>query len=129
MRPGVCHSSPRLDGRCGMHVAEVMTRDVSCCTADDSLSVAARMMWECDCGSVPVLESPSGRAIGMITDRDVCMATLLQDRAPSAISVREAMSHGLHSCTPEDSIARAEGLLRDHQIRRLPVLDESGQVI
>jgi CBS domain-containing protein len=112
-----------------MRVSDVMTREVACCTLDDSLAAAARLMWDCDCGSVPVLESASGRAIGMITDRDICMATLFRDRSPSAVPVRDAMSRGLHACAPEDSIARAESLLRNHQIRRLPVLDDSGRPV
>lgn len=112
-----------------MHVSDLMTRDVSCCSPDDPLSLAARLMWECDCGSVPVLESGTGRVIAMITDRDICMATMLQDRAPSGIRVREAMSHELHSCAPDDSIAHAESILRGQQIRRLPVVDDDGRLV
>ena len=109
-----------------MRVSDLMTRDVVCCSANDTLSTAARLMWERDCGAVPVVEPVSGEAIGIITDRDICMATLLQGRAPSAILVREAMSHELHACAPEDTIVHAERTMRDNQIRRVPVLDRAG---
>ena len=112
-----------------MRVSDVMTRDVSCCSAYDSLSTAARLMWDRDCGSVPVLEPDTGKVIGMITDRDICMATVLQDRAPGAITVREAMSDELHACSPEDTIVHAERTLRDNQIRRVPVLDRNGRLV
>ena len=112
-----------------MRVSELMTRDVSCCSADDPLTVPAQIMWEQDCGSVPVLDPQTGRAIGMITDRDICMATLLRDRAPSALRASDAMSRTLHYCSPGNSIVHAESVLRRHQIRRLPVLDDAGRPI
>jgi CBS-domain-containing membrane protein len=64
----------------------------------------------------------------MVTDRDICMAAMLKNCAPSAISCRDAMSRGLFACSPEDTIANAEAALRNHQIRRLPVLDETGRL-
>ena len=112
-----------------MRVSDVMTRDVSCCTLDDDCATAARLMWNCDCGTVPVVESASGRAIGMITDRDICMATLLADRPPSQIPVTKAMSHDLFAVAADDTVRYAEQLLQGHQVRRLPVLDDSGRVV
>ena len=111
-----------------MRVSDLMTREVASCTIDDTLDVPARLMWACDCGSVPILESASGRVIGMITDRDICMAAMLNNCAPSAIVCRDAMSRGLFACLPEDSISDVESVLRNHQIRRLPVLDETGRL-
>ncbi len=111
-----------------MRVSDLMTREVACCTIDDTLDVPARLMWDCDCGSVPILESASGRVIGMITDRDICMAAMLNNCALSVIGCRDAMSRGLFACLPEDSISEVESVLRNHQIRRLPVLDETGRL-
>src|SRR5207247_5751761 len=61
--------------RSNMQVADLMSQDVSCCSTNDSLSVPARLMWDCDCGAVPVLNAQTGSVVGMITDRDICMAT------------------------------------------------------
>jgi CBS domain-containing protein len=112
-----------------MRVTEVMTRNVACCTPGDTLNVPARLMWDCDCGTVPVVDRNSGRTLGMITDRDICMATLMQDRPPSAIAVSEAMSRELYSCSPESDVTDAERIMRDRQIRRLPVLDTEGRLL
>src|SRR5438477_10495500 len=100
-----------------MQVADLMSQDVSCCITNDSLSVPARLMWDCDCGAVPVLNAQTGNVVGMITDRDICMATLMQNRPPSDIAVHQAMSLGAYSCSPDDTIAYAEDILRANQIR------------
>jgi CBS domain-containing protein len=107
-------------------VSELMTKKVSSVHADESLSAAAKKMWDCDCGVVPVLEAGSERVIGVITDRDIAMSVFLNDRPPSAMRVAEAMSRGLFSCFPDDAIETAEDTMREKQIRRLPVLDPSG---
>jgi CBS domain-containing protein len=63
-----------------MRVSDVMTRDVACCSPDDPLTAPAQIMWEHDCGAVPVIQPESRRTLGMITDRDICMAAFLQNR-------------------------------------------------
>lgn len=112
-----------------MRVADLMTKDVACCRANESLSVAAKLMWDHDCGAVPVLDDSGERVVGMITDRDICMSTWLRHAAPDAIPVREAMSRSLQSCSPEDSIASAEEAMRRSKVRRLPVLDGQGRIV
>src|SRR5687768_2334487 len=107
-----------------MKVTDLMTRKVACVRADEPLSSAAKLMWDCDCGAVPVIDG-SDRVVGMITDRDICMATWSRDQAPSGISVHQAMSEELHQCSPDASVATAEGLMRSKQIRRIPVVDEN----
>src|SRR6185369_17821942 len=72
---------------------------------------------------VPVLDG-DGRAIAMITDRDICMAALMRDGAPSAIPVSEAMSRTLWFCTPDEAVSTAEGIMRTYQIRRIPIVDK-----
>jgi len=108
-----------------MMIRDLMTKQVASVRATDSTAVAARLMWDCDCGAIPVLDE-EGRAIAMITDRDICMSALMRDRAPSAIPVSDAMSRGLHACAPDDSLAFAEQLMRTHQIRRIPIVDRDG---
>lgn len=111
-----------------MRVSELMTRRVACVRSDDRASVAARIMWDCDCGAVPVL-GDDDRVIAMITDRDICMATLFQELPPGAVPVWSAMSKELHACGPEDSISTAEQVMRARQIRRLPVLDAERRLL
>jgi CBS-domain-containing membrane protein len=125
---------PHLGGGVGirkeasMRVADLMTKDVACCRANEPLSVAAKLMWDSDCGALPVLDDAGERVVGMITDRDICMCTWMRRSAPQDIPVNEAMSRTLHACSPGDSVASAEAVMRDNKIRRLPVLDAHGRL-
>src|SRR6185295_9031194 len=105
-----------------MQVQELMTTNVATCRADDACSAAVRLMWDCDCGSVPVLDQ-DGRLAGMITDRDICMAAWSRDISPSAIPLSLVMSRELTVCSSTDDLAAAERSMRANQIRRLPVVD------
>lgn len=108
-----------------MLVTQIMSQPVAACQVSDTLDQAARLMWEKDCGAVPVLDG-FGRVIAMLTDRDICMAAYTQGKPLSEISVRSSMSKELFSCQPMDSVSTVEQLMRQHQIRRLPVLDLAG---
>jgi CBS domain-containing protein len=114
-----------------MKVEQLMTRNVRTCCAGDRLSAAARIMWEGDCGCVPVVEQGdgTGKAIGMITDRDICMAAYTQGRALSEIQVGSAMAKTICSCRPTDSIATALKVLEQNQVHRLPVLDQDDHLV
>ena len=112
-----------------MKVKDVMTTSVASVRGNEYLSEAARLMWDCDCGSIPVKEEASDRVIGMITDRDICMATWIRNQAPGTIRVSEAMSHELHFTSPDDSLSTAEHLMRTMQIRRVPVLDSDHHLV
>jgi CBS domain-containing protein len=109
-----------------MRLEQVMHDPIVTCAVDDSLGTAARLMWDKDCGALPVLD-PEGRVIAMITDRDICMAAWSQGRRLEEIPVRAAMSHGLVTCSPDDSIAHAEKLMSENQVRRIPVIDPDGR--
>jgi predicted transcriptional regulator len=84
-------------------------------------------MWESDCGCVPVLDE-NGRVVGMITDRDICMAAYTQARLLGQIPVSRVMSHELYSCGPDEEIDKVEKTMRAHQVRRVPVVDDDGRL-
>lgn len=109
-------------------VQELMTRDVKACWPDDMLDVPARMMWDHDCGCIPVMDQ-SERVVGMITDRDVCMATYTQGMALEALRVSNAMSRDVWGCHPEDTVGVAEKIMREHRVRRLPVVAMDGRLV
>lgn len=111
-----------------MHVEALMTKDVKTCVPSDSLQAAAKIMWDRDCGCVPVVDD-SKNVVGMITDRDICMATMLQGARPQDIAVEKVMSRGIHTCQPQNSIEQAEKILETHRVRRLPVTDGAGRLI
>ena len=111
-----------------MKVEQVMSRNVKSCRADDTLNRAAQMMWENDCGCVPVVDD-EGRAVGMLTDRDVCMAAYIQGGLLSHLRVGSAMAGDVRSCRPTDTVAEAESIMRAAQVRRLPVVDPESHII
>lgn len=86
------------------------------------------MMWEQDIGVVAVVDG-NRRAIAMLTDRDACMAALLTGRALSQIPVSKAMSQGLYSVRRDQPIDAAELVMRQHQVRRIPVVDDDGRIV
>lgn len=110
-----------------MKAAEVMTREVKTCGERDPLNRAARIMWEHDCGCVPVV-SADNRVIGILTDRDICMAAYTQGLPLHAIKAESAMARTVVSCSPDDEITTVEDLMRQNKVRRLPVVDKDGRL-
>jgi CBS-domain-containing membrane protein len=105
-----------------MLIQDLMSRNVQTCRSYESLNAAAHKMWEADIGAIPVLDDKE-RVVGMLTDRDICMAAYTQGRPLSEIIIAESMSRSLVTCGATDTVARAEQLMREHAIRRLPVVD------
>ncbi len=111
-----------------MKVEDIMVREVRCCAPTDTLNRGAQIMWEGDCGCVAVLDA-DGRVIGMLTDRDICMAAYTQGVALNGIAVSSAMSREVFSCLPNDDLLMAQRLMQHHRVRRLPVTDTEGKVV
>jgi CBS domain-containing protein len=110
-----------------MKVKEVMTPDARAIWITESLAAAAKEMWENDCGVLPIIKDGK-KVVGMITDRDICMATAMRDRSPSSISVEEVMNGNIFSAAPDDDVTGALKVMREHKIRRLPVLNPEGEL-
>jgi CBS domain-containing protein len=113
-------------------VSQLMNRDVKTCTAQDDLGRAAQLMWDHDCGFVPVVEFTAQghrRVVGVVTDRDVCMATYTKGLAPGAIRVGDVMSRGVRTCRLEDTPDTAELSMRQYRVRRLPVIDAEEDLV
>lgn len=111
-----------------MNVSDLMTRDVLTCRSDDRMDRAARILWERDCGCVPVV-GPEGRVLGVLTDRDLAMAAFTQGRPPRDLTVGDAMGHEATCCRAEDELSDALRRMAQHQVRRLPVVDDDGRVV
>lgn len=111
-----------------MRIQEIMSRPAVMCGREDTLNAAARLMWEHDCGVVPVVDDV-GRIAGIVTDRDICMAAYTQGRTLGEIPVALAMSRTVLSCRADDSLESAERVMSDNQVRRLPVLDKDDRPV
>ena len=108
-----------------MRVKDLMSQPVHTCKLDQSVLTAAQIMWERDCGIVPVVDD-NYRLVGVITDRDICMAALFTNRPLSEINVAAVMASDVSTCGPEDPIIDAEHMMSSRQVHRLPVVNESG---
>lgn len=108
-----------------MKIQDLMTSDVQCCGPDTNLAAAAKMMWDSDCGALPVL-NVEGHVMGMITDRDICMAAATKNKPASDITVWETISGKVYTCQPSDDVHTALDIMKREKVRRLPVVDEDG---
>ncbi len=113
-----------------MKIEQIMQRSVRVCRQNDSLNTAAGMMWDNDCGCLPVINTNgNGAVVGMLSDRDICMAAYTQGKPLIEIPVTVAMAHSVLSCKPSDDLALAEAIMREARIHRIPVVDEDGAVV
>lgn len=110
-----------------MKVKELMTPNAKAIWLTESLTDAARLMWENDCGVLPVIKD-GRKVIGVITDRDICMAIAMRDTRPSSVSLEEVMTGLVYSVKPEDDILEALQTMQEHKIRRLVVLSPEGEL-
>jgi CBS domain-containing protein len=108
-----------------MNIQQIMTSDVQWCGLGMNLAAAAKIMWDTDCGVLPVVNG-AGQVLGMITDRDICMACATKDRAPSELTVFDAVSGKTYRCKMSDDVHTVIDIMKREQVRRLPVVDEEG---
>src|SRR6476660_3604798 len=110
-----------------MKVAEVMTRSVQSCTPETNLATAAMQMWDGDCGALPVVDDDD-RVLGMITDRDICIAAATNHQDIACIKVGEVTTGEVQSCAPETSVRDALRIFEQARVRRLPVVDKDNKL-
>lgn len=111
-----------------MKVDDVMTHDAVSCRSGDSLAQAAQLMWDHDCGCVPIVDDEE-RVIGMLTDRDVCMAALHAARPLHELAIADAMAKQPVTVRPDDGIDQAQDVMCKKRVRRLPVTDGAGHLV
>ena len=113
-----------------MKVEQIMTKQVATCTPGDTLNEAARIMWERDCGIVPVVEDRATRRVaGVVTDRDACMAAYTRGQPLSQIRVGDVMCTDVASCRAGEDVHEAEQTMQRAQVHRLPVVDDANQLL
>ena len=111
-----------------MKVFEVMTIEVGFCHLEDDLTKAAQIMWEKDCGVVPVINAEK-RVVGVITDRDICIAAATRNRQPSEIKSSEMNFRAPVVCTMEDDIKDVLRRMRKYKVKRLLVTNQSKELL
>ena len=91
-----------------------MTPNARACTPTDTLAAAARFMWDNDCGILPVV-ADGGKVIGLITDREICMAAAMNNRNLSNIAVADVISGKVYAASPDDDVRKALEIMRETQ--------------
>ena len=110
-----------------MRVSDIMTRQPSTCAPGTSVAAAAHLMWEADCGILPVVDD--GRLVGVVTDRDMYIALATRNRLPSELTVGDVATRPVITCAAGDDVHDALRLMQRALVRRLPVLDDRGALV
>jgi len=109
---------------------DVMTKNPICCTPDDSVVTAARLMKSKDIGSIPVVHSKVTRTlVGIVTDRDLALKVVAEERNPKAVKVADVMTHRVVTCYAEDDLQDALDAMSERQLRRIPVVDNENRIV
>jgi len=111
-----------------MKISELMTRPVQLCGPTDTLDLAAQRMWDHDIGALIVVDEP-GQVVGVITDRDICMAAYTCGVALRDIPVAQAMAKHVVTCDAEDSVDTVQAMMAKHKIRRIPIVDDANHPV
>ncbi len=111
-----------------MKVKDVMTGTPYYCQLDTNLGSATELMWVGNCGFLPVMGT-NGKLVGVVTDRDICIALGTRNRLAAEVSVAEVMSNRLFACSPDDDVHIALQTMKEGGIRRLPVTVENGILV
>jgi CBS domain-containing protein len=110
-----------------VNVQDVMTKNADSCSPTTTLAAAACKMAAGDFGFLPVVDADRN-VMGVLTDRDVCLAISPRTSDPARVGVRDVMRAGAHACRETDDVRTALATMREYRVRRLPVLDAAGRL-
>jgi CBS domain-containing protein len=112
-----------------MNAKDLMTSNPACCTRETPLREVARMMVQCDCGAIPVVERADAKTpVGVVTDRDIVCRAIAEGRNPLTMSAGDVMSAPAVTAHDSDAVEQVRRLMETRQIRRVPVVDRSGAI-
>lgn len=112
-----------------MKARELMTPDPAQVTPSDTLQRVSQLMAEHDCGCIPVVTAADKRAVvGVVTDRDIALRGVAEGR-PHTSPIGDIMTTNPDTVGPDDDIESVEKLMSDRQIRRVVVVDETGECV
>ena len=109
-------------------VKEIMTENPACCTPDTPVREVARMMVEHDCGEIPVVQDQQSRKpVGVVTDRDICCRVVAEGKDPKETTADDCMTTPCVTVSADADVDECCRVMEEKQIRRVPVVDESGR--
>ena len=110
-----------------MKVKDVMMRTAASCNRETNLGAAVEILWDRNCGISPIVNAEQ-KVIGVVTDRDLCIALGTRNRLPGDITVSEVTSGKVFACAAEDDIRSAMAAMAQAKVRRLPVVTAEGKL-
>lgn len=109
---------------------EIMTQNPTCCLSSDSISKVAKLMKTENVGSIPVVENEKTRKLtGIVTDRDLALQTLPDERNTKSMNVGDVMTQEVMTCHESDDVQKAIDLMATHQLRRVPIVDRNYRIV
>ncbi len=108
-----------------MKIETIMTKEPTCCSPSDTVQHVAQMMRQRDVGAIPVVsDMVSKRLVGIITDRDLCISAMAEGKDPRSTPVADYFTKQVITCAPDDALETCEQKMKQHRIRRIPVVDK-----
>lgn len=107
-------------------VSDIMTKEVECCSPNDTVTAAAQKMRNIDCGSLPICEGKS--IVGIITDRDIVLNVVADGKDSNSVTCHECMTTNVVSCSPDTDVHECARMMAENQIRRIPVV-QNGELV
>jgi CBS domain-containing protein len=113
-----------------MKIREVMSRDPACCALHDTAQTVAKILCDHNIGSMPVVaDQQSRKIVGVITDRDLCCSVIAEGMDPRTTPIEKLLTLAPFTCRDGENIETCERLMREHQVRRIPIVDAEDRVI
>jgi CBS domain-containing protein len=113
-----------------MKCSEIMTKDPSCCLPTDTVFEAAQIMKSEDVGPIPIISDKQMKKLkGIVTDRDLALKVVAEGLDPKNTTVEEVMTTGVATCSPDDNAHEVLELMEQHQVRRIPIVDDNDRLV
>jgi CBS domain-containing protein len=109
---------------------EVMTKNPVCCLPNDMVAKVAQLMKRENIGPIPVIENEqTQKLVGIVTDRDLALKIVAEGRDAESTKVEAVMTRKVVTCRAEDDLQKALDAMSEHQLRRIPVVDNDNKIL
>ena len=113
-----------------MKCSEIMTKNPACCLPTDTVDRAAQLMKTENVGPIPVVgDEQTKKLVGIVTDRDLALNVVAEGRDPKSTKVGDVMTTGVIACRTDDDLEKATTAMEEHQVRRIPIVDETDRIV
>ena len=113
-----------------MKLENIMTKEPVCCSPTDTVQYVAQLMREQDVGAIPVVSDlVSKQLVGIITDRDLCISALAAGKDPHSALITDCFTRDPVTCLPEDTLEACELKMKEHRVRRIPIVDKQNMCV